>query len=208
MPGGLCYHQIMTEGEQKAWEDVDALVPETMAESALLERTGNGYVIRCLGADLLLSLAGRTITGQGPVAEDLTGRHGNFLRLSALTYLAHAKDVPPTGRLVKPEGLKGGRMFSQGTHVLPLDALADKYGSDGDAFVARAIELGGKVITGMGDAAVELAPLPRVPVTLVLWLGDDEFSPRTVFMFDSSCEFQAPLDALWSAATLTVLMML
>jgi hypothetical protein len=55
---------------------------------------------------------------------------------------------------------------------------------------------------------VELYPLPRVPVTLILWFGDEEFPARADLLFDSSVELQAPLDIAWSAAMLSALVML
>ncbi len=47
-----------------------------------------------------------------------------------------------------------------------------------------------------------------MPVTLILWLGDEEFPPRADLLLDSSCEIHLPLDIIWSVAMLTVLMML
>jgi hypothetical protein len=39
---------------------------------------------------------------------------------------------------------------------------------------------------GMGDAAVSLPALPRVPIAIVLWAGDEEFAPSASIVFDAS----------------------
>ena len=59
-----------------------------------------------------------------------------------------------------------------------------------------------------GDASVELLPLPRIPVTLILWLSDYEFPARADLLFDSTCEQRLPLDVIWSIAMMSVLVML
>ena len=37
-----------------------------------------------------------------------------------------------------------------------------------------------------GDAAVTFPAFPRVPLTYVLWRGDEEFSPEGSILFDST----------------------
>jgi hypothetical protein len=134
---------------------------------------------------------------------------GFYFEHSAIWYLAVAKDMALTGRHIRPESLRGGQNFFDTTHELPLKELALKYGAgEGrELFLKMGMALGGRAV-GFGDAAVELHPLPRVPVTLILWMGDDEFPPRADLLFDSSADYHAPLDVLWSAAMLTALAML
>jgi hypothetical protein len=50
--------------------------------------------------------------------------------------------------------------------------------------------------------------MPRIPVTLILWLSDKEFPAQADFLFNSTCEIQLPLDILWSIAMMSVLVML
>jgi len=50
-----------------------------------------------------------------------------------------------------------------------------------DAFIRRA-----KNPMVQGDVSVEVQALPMVPVALILWKGDDEFSPEGTILFDRS----------------------
>jgi hypothetical protein len=50
--------------------------------------------------------------------------------------------------------------------------------------------------------------MPRIPVTLILWLSDEEFPARADLLFDSTCEIHLPLDILWSIAMMTILVFL
>ncbi len=175
--------------------------------SVRYEKETSCYVIESLGMRFSVFPAERAIRGSGPEAEAVRERYAYFLNLPLLWYLAGARDIGLTGRLLRPENLKGGRHFFKGTHELPLKGLAGKYGADGEAFLGRARKLGGKPL-GFGDASVEIYPLPRVPVTLILWFGDEEFPARADLLFDSSVELHVPLDIAWSVAMLSALVML
>ncbi|MBM4049010.1 MAG: DUF3786 domain-containing protein, partial [Planctomycetes bacterium] len=50
-----------------------------------------------------------------------------------------------------------------------------------------------------GDLAFVFPLLPRLPVTLVLWLADDEFPARLSFLFDRTACEHLPFDALLTA---------
>jgi hypothetical protein len=196
-------------GEEKAWELLAALDPDAVSRtgSASYDDSAGLYRIRSFGMDFEVSAAARTISSAAPGSDILLQRLGYFFRLSVLWYLVHAKDLACTGRLVKLQGIKGGDIFTTGSHVLPLDQVANKYGRNGDPFLEKGISLGG-TIEKVGDAAVRLFPLPRIPVVLALWLEDDEFPARADLLFDSTCELQLPTDVIWSVAMMTVLSVL
>jgi hypothetical protein len=82
---------------------------------------------------------------------------------------------------------------------LPLDRFAADYRTDIDAFKEKGMSLAGQPVAAR-DAAVSLLPLPRVPVTIVLWGEDEEFPARAELLFDETCLEHLPIDALWAAA--------
>ena len=137
------------------------------------------------------------------------GKLKDFFRMAVLWYLSHAKDIPPTGRLLRPTDVKGGHRFTVGTHVLPLDLIAQRFARDREGFLRHGRAYGAEEVPGMGDACLRFHPLPRVPVTLQLWLGDEEFPPRVDLFFDSTCEFQLALsDVVWAVAMMTCVVMI
>lgn len=198
----------MNEGIEKAWDVLEGLEPDDVAKRAAVSYNEGSYVLRSLGMDFKIFPGTRTIESLDPAGEILIKKFGYFFNHSALWYLVQAKEIEPTGRHLKPESLKGGEVFFRGTHKLPLDGIAHKFGNDRDGFLDKANVLGGKSFGAFGDAAAELYPLPRIPITLILWLQDEEFPPRADLLFDSSCEIHLPLDILWSVAMLSVLTML
>ncbi len=157
--------------------------------------------------DFLVKPEEKIIRSAAPQGETILKRYGYFFIHSCLWYLVKAKDLPLTGRLIKPFNIKGGEMFFRGSHILPLENVGQRYRKDKEAFIKRGRELGAEALN-YGEASIKLLPMPRIPVTLILWLEDEEFPPRADILLDSTCELQLPLDIIWSIAMMSVLVMM
>ena len=200
---------MISSGEEKAWQTLKGLDPAEVCKNAAVlydEKYGN-YVVKSFCTDFYVSPEKKIIKSTDATGEAVIKKHGYFFIHSCLWYLVHAKDIPFAGRLLKPVNIKGGEIFFRGSHVLPLDNLAKRYGDDKEGFIKRGKELCAEALA-YGDASCKLFPMPRIPVILVLWLADDEFPPRTDLLLDSTCEIQLPLDIIWSMAMLSVLVMM
>ena len=198
-------------GEGKAWDTLESLSPREVCESAgvSFDPASEAYRVRAFGTDFLVSVRERTITAASDDAGHLfLGRLKDFFRLSVLWYLTSAKHIPLTEKLVKPVDIKGGQRFSAGTHVLPTEKIAERFGTDREGFIRQGSLFGGEEVP-YGDAAVRLYALPRVPVTVILWLEDQEFPARVDILFDSTCNFQLSLsDIVWAVAMMSAMVML
>ncbi len=193
-------------GEDRAWEILSGIEPEDIRKRAGVDIEENRkiYKVRSFGQPFSVDIGNKEILSLDKEGEIFLGRLGYFFRLSLLWYLVKATDTEPSGKLVKPSSMTGGDIFFRGTHVLPLDAVAKKYAGDRKGFVERGILMGGNEVR-YGDVAVELYPLPRIPVTLILWLEDDEWPARADLLFDSTASLHLPIDILWSVAMMSVL---
>lgn len=197
-------------GEDKVWSIIGELDPRTVCRNAgvTFESEQQIYTVTSFGIDFKAGVRDRQITTDSSLGPLFLNKYKDFFRLSMLWYLTSAKDIPQTGRLVKPIDVKGGQRFFTGTHLLPLERLAEKYGSSKELFMNQGMTFGAEKLNH-GDAAIRLYPLPRVPITMILWLEDDEFPPRVDLLFDSTIDMQIVLsDIVWSIATLTALVML
>ena len=199
----------MMSGEEKAWESLASMDPVDVCRRSLtVYRSSVGaYEVSVFNCTVTVTPKGRTIEGASPDCDLILKKMAYFSRLSILHYLIGAQAMPLSGQLVKPSDLKVGQIFFTGSHVLPLNALAAAYARDRDQFLAKGIRFGGKQ-RPYGDAAAELFPCPRLPVTLVLWREDDEFAARADLLFDATCERHVPADILWSMAMMSVLLMI
>jgi len=116
-----------------------------------------------------------------------------------VAYLVNAKEIEPSGVLVKPTQFKSGDVFFVGPHAMPVEPIKQKFGNNPEAFLKAGLSLGGKKVP-YGDAAFEIKVLPRIPLTYILWVGDEEFPPNVSILFDATAEHHMLLDALWAAA--------
>ncbi|MFZ5907413.1 MAG: DUF3786 domain-containing protein [Nitrospirota bacterium] len=203
----LSYYMI-SSGEEKAWKILGSLDPFAVCRngSVSFDRAAGWYSIRSFCTEFSVDPRGKTIRSPDGRGEVFIRRYAYFFIHSCLWYLIHAKDIPLSGKLIKPEGIQGGELFFRGSHVLPLEKLARKYGEDAPSFLRKGRELCSET-EPYGDAAFRVFPMPRIPVTLILWLRDEEFPARAGLLFDSTADIHLPLDMLWSLAMLSILVM-
>jgi hypothetical protein len=199
----------MASGTESAWKALEQLPSEQVCRSACARcaPAGDAYLLNCFGQEIHICPSRHELTAASPVASALLGKFRYFSELAILWYLAGAREIPLSGKLIRPSDLKAGQIFATGSHVLPLDKLAQKYGGNVDGFRERGAALGGED-AGLGDASLRLFPFPRISVVLVLWRECEEFRARADLLFDSTCELHLPQDMVWATAMLSVLIMM
>jgi hypothetical protein len=199
---------MTSPGEEKAWETLQNADPSVICRNAgvSFDNRIDAYLLRSFCWDFTITPKERTVTCDHPSGRGIVERYGYFLKHSCLWYMVQAKDIPIKGKLIKPSGLRGGEMFFRGSHVIPLDNLVNRYGDDRGAFLKKGGELCAEV-SNFGDASLRIFPMPRIPVTLILWLADEEFPARVDLLLDASCEIHLPIDIIWSTAMMSVLVM-
>ncbi len=197
------------QGEAVAWELLAACDPQEVCARAGADYSveEESYVLPVFGFPVVVDLVARAMRGSCADSEFVLARAAYFSRLSILHYLLGAKEIVPSGRLVKPAELKSGQIYLHGSHLLPLDKIAARFAHDPEGFAAQAAQFGGER-RQYGDAAAELRPFPRVPITLIFWREDEEFPARSYLLFDETCEQHLPPDILWSVAMMCALVML
>lgn len=195
----------MISGIEQAWEILAGLNPEDVGKRARVtfDASAGCYTLKTFGQDILISPKDRSIFGNAPLSHLLLDKLRLYSELSILSYLIKVRELPLSGRLVKPYDAGGGQIYFRGSHVLPLDGIAEKYGSDITGFLDRGRELGGEVL-GYGDAALRLFPFPRIALALVLWKKDEEFPARCELLFDETTPVHLPADIIWATAAMTV----
>ena len=139
------------------------------------------YVIALLNREYVVDLSEKQIfSGYGSLEQEVA----NYLeQLCILAYLISARELPLAGDLVRAESLPGGEFFFRGPHVLPTQKLSEVFGSDPNLLYQGCQPFGAKK-RDFGDSSVEVLVLPRVPLTFVIWAGDEEFDARASILFD------------------------
>ena len=199
----------MSVGEQQAWEILSGLDPKEVCIRAkvVFDDLSGAYILKSFFQDIIIAPKDKKIFSNSLVGNFLLKELGNYSRLSVLWYLISAKDIPLSGILTKPADMPGGQIYLKGSHELPLDRVAGKYGSDTQGFLKKGTELGGERLN-FGDVSLRLHPFPRVTVSIILWGENEEFSARCNLLLDSSCKLQLPVDIIWSTSMMSILIIL
>jgi hypothetical protein len=180
------------------------------------------YIILLLNREYIVNLSEKKVLLASPPPGEAEGRRsrgsaerpgqtnggqaseaGFAEELCILTYLINSKDLPIADKLSTAQALPEGQFFFRGPHKLPVEKLVEVFGQYPQRLYDIMDEFGAKRCE-FGDASIELYVLPRVPLTMVIWQGDEEFGARASILFDETAAAQLPLDALWTAVNLTV----
>ncbi|MBI4285907.1 MAG: DUF3786 domain-containing protein [Chloroflexi bacterium] len=133
-----------------------------------------------LGRDYLITLS--------PIAISLKGSGENVPlrdKILILHYFTQARGTPLTGKLLAYRELPEGANYLSTFALRAIKPLLTRFSKEPERLVEAAAKVGGHQ-AAFGDVAVTIQAFPRVPITFVLWLGDDEFPPDGNILFDSS----------------------
>ena len=108
-----------------------------------------------------------------------------WAKILILHYLNHSQGLPLSGKWITFRQLPGGSGYYPAHAKRTLNPLINAFGSNPEFLIEAAKLLGGRAVL-LGDAAVTIFAFPHVPITFILWKGDEEFSPEANVLFDST----------------------
>lgn len=114
-------------------------------------------------------------------------------RIILLHYINTASGIALTGEKIGYGDIPSCLHYEPVFEKRVLKPLRNAFGSDKYAFMDAGLALGGKE-EEYGDASFTLFPVPKIPITFVLWEGDEEFPPAAKTLFDPSVTGYLPLE--------------
>jgi hypothetical protein len=118
----------------------------------------------------------------------------DFQQAMFLYFLITADGTPLTGKWVSFADLPGGRMYNAAFQGYSGNEVVKTFGFDLDGFKSACVKAGGEPVD-IGSASFEFQALPRVPLMLTYWLGDEDFPSSCKVLFDESAGHYLPIDA-------------
>ena len=106
-------------------------------------------------------------------------------KILILHYLTQAKGTKMANRMTAYKELPEGANYFPTFYKRAIKPLLDHFGKEPHRLLDTARVLGGYK-ADYGDVAVTINAFSRVPITLVLWRGDEEFAPEGNILFDST----------------------
>ena len=106
-------------------------------------------------------------------------------KILILHYLTLAKGTPAANKIITYKDLPEGANYFPTFSKRAIKPLLAHFGKEPRRLVDAAEKLGGHKVD-YGDVAVTIDAFSRVPITLVLWQGDDELVPEGSILFNST----------------------
>ncbi|HSV41791.1 MAG TPA: DUF3786 domain-containing protein [Methanomassiliicoccales archaeon] len=171
----------ISEGYQKAldmaWDALGPYTVEELAVAARCETANDRLVVPLLDGWVLVDRDPRTIVSDLP-------ENNIFLAIMVLHYLAGCARAPSQGEesswLIFRQ-LPGGEAFQAAFQKRVVRELALTFSNDPSQLVLAGSKLKGRM-EGPG-ACVRLPFLPRLPVKVIVWPGDDDIPGSANMLF-------------------------
>ena len=106
-------------------------------------------------------------------------------KILILHYFTLAKGPPAVDRLITYKQLPGGMSYFAAFSQRAVTPFVNHFGKNPELLIEAAAKLGGHE-TDYGDMSMTVNAFDHVPITLVLWRGDEELAPNGNILFDAN----------------------
>jgi hypothetical protein len=114
-------------------------------------------------------------------------------KILILHYFIRARGTPLTGNIITYKELHEGINYYPTFFKRAIEPVITNFKDTPEKLFEVAGALGGRQ-SDYGDTAVTIDAFPYVPLTIVLWRGDNEFPPDGNIMFDSTIADYLPTE--------------
>ena len=184
-----------------AWSAASSEKPLTIATNsgAVLLPGKKSLQLRLIDRDCLVDLDARTVKWSADKSADV----GLHLQIIVLHYLAGSSKAQLANRLTTFRDFEGGAIYYPAFKARSIDMIVREFGAKPD--ILRHI---GDVIraapSGIGTVGLKVDFFPKFPITIVLWVGDEEVPASANILFDASAGKMLPTEDLSVAAGVLV----
>jgi hypothetical protein len=184
----------------------DALAQE--APQDILKRSGfeadaEGFRVPFLNRTFRIRIPGFAFSDTAAEPKDVPIQE----QVLILHYLLAGGLQFPTGNWIAYREIPGASFYFSAFVKRAIDPLKNTFGENIQGLVKAAGRLGGQPIPA-GDAGFEFRVLPRIPIQLILWEGDEEFPPEANILFDETIgDILSPEDVAWLSGMLVYRLM-
>jgi len=106
-------------------------------------------------------------------------------KILILHYFTGAKGTLATGKLIAYKQIPGGISYFPAFSQRAIAPFVNHFGKSPELLIKAAAKLGGRE-ADYGDVSVTVNAFDHVPITLVLWRGDEELAPNGNILFDAN----------------------
>jgi len=172
-----------TEPLKGAWDRVAYLSQKRLTEVLGLSPVpGTGRsVLRIMDKDCAVDLESRTMNYLGHHEQEVPPH----LQILALHYLEGADRAQLANRLVTFRDFEGGAIYYPAFKARTMDVIVKEFGDKPELLRRIGEAMRGEKVD-VGSVGFKVDFFPKVPVVVVLWLGDEEVPAAANMLFDAN----------------------
>lgn len=148
----------------------------------------NTFTVPFLGDKYVVSYPNGSVTIPGKT-EDVPLN----VKILILHYLINANGAPLLNKWISFKELPDGAIYIDPFTRRSIQPMLKYFAEKQDAFVDVAKTLGAKE-ESLGDTSLTIFVFPKVPITYVIYSGDDEFPASGNILFDASASNYLPTE--------------
>ena len=177
--GGAATSTPHSEALARAWVSASSMGSSSPVEVTMLGETWSVDIAR---KTIVLGSAGVT-------------ELGDYLKVLLLHYLAGEGGAPVANRFVSFREFEGGSQYYAAFKARAIDPIAREFASRPEELQRAGLSLGAEPM-GVGSVGLRLCFFDKLPVAVVLWLGDDEVPTSANMLFDANAGRILPTEDL------------
>ncbi|UCF08321.1 MAG: DUF3786 domain-containing protein [Thermoplasmata archaeon] len=173
----------------KAWEELTVLEPLDIADRSLAtyNEADHEFTITFFSQDYRIQLEKRVVL-------DPDGKEARpLIAVLLIHYLAYAKDVIPKGKLITFRELEGGDVYYDAFTRRAIIPITRTFGQTVESLKEAAKSIQAEE-AGHGDFSLKIMVLPKIPVWVIVWEGDDEVPASSNMLFDATIKELLPTE--------------
>lgn len=123
----------------------------------------------------------------------------DYIYLFIIHYLLKSKEIEISNEWISEKDIPGGVTFFRGPHEIPTHLISNRFNNNINQFRQRCAQLHGNLLD-MADAAYRIQITPHIPVAVLYWEGDEDFSPESKILYDKTITEHLASDIVFALA--------
>lgn len=179
-----------------AWKRISSLDPELVTRAGKVKYREGKFEVPFLADMYIVDVENQK------VFRDET-KVGDYISVLILHYLTGVKDISLSEKMLSFRDLPSGRFYFPAFRQRSIQPLLETFGDHPETLFAAGETLGAERIA-QGDAGITVKVFPMLPLSIVIWKGDEELPAEATILFDVTASQILETEDLSTAAGMLV----